>query len=271
MKLSKIYAELDAVAPKRLSDEYCQKYGAYDNSGVLVDTGEEIDKVLFTLDLTTAAVQEAKSIGAKLIVTHHPVIYGGKTSFTQASPMDKNLLACMRLGISIVSMHLNLDTAQDGIDENLALAVKKAAKKVGKSKSVKTATALMHPLSEGGYGRAYAVSACKLHELASSLQEELACARVHVYGAKEEVKKAVSCCGAGVDESSIAFAIEQGADVLISSDFKHHLIVSALENGVSVIAPTHYATENYGFRKYYEKISKALSIPCVLHEDKQLL
>ena len=76
MRLSEIYKILDEIAPKALSDEYCAKYGAYDNSGILVDVGEDVTSILFTLDLTNASIAHAKEIGANLIVTHHPVIYG---------------------------------------------------------------------------------------------------------------------------------------------------------------------------------------------------
>ena len=271
MKLSEVYAVLDEAAPKYLSDEYCQKYNAYDNSGILVDTGEKVKKILFTLDLTRGAVAEAIAEKVDLIVTHHPVIYGGKNAFLQTSPMDKHLLSCIKAGISVVSMHLNLDVAEGGIDESLALAVKKAAEEVGKANPRKKVVKLMHPLSTGGYGRAYDVAECALQEFAQALQKELSCARVQVYGVKEEVKRVVSCCGAGADDESIAFAVLQGADVLVTADMKHHLIISALEHGLSVVIPTHYATENYGFKKYYEKISEAIGIPCVWHEDKQLL
>ena len=74
MKLNEIYALLDAPAPRALSEEYCAKYGAYDNSGVLIDTGADIGKILFSLDLSAAAVREAEKAGANLIVTHHPAI-----------------------------------------------------------------------------------------------------------------------------------------------------------------------------------------------------
>ena len=75
MKLSEIYKIADGIAPKRLSDEYCRLYGAYDNSGVLVDTGDEIKGILFSLDLSNAAIAKAKEMGANLIITHHPAIF----------------------------------------------------------------------------------------------------------------------------------------------------------------------------------------------------
>ena len=56
MKLIDFYKILDGVAPKRISDEFCAKVGAYDNSGILVDTGEDVKKALFSLDLTWTAI-----------------------------------------------------------------------------------------------------------------------------------------------------------------------------------------------------------------------
>ena len=44
MKLNEIYKIADELAPKRLSDEFCVKFNAYDNSGVLVDTGKDVHK-----------------------------------------------------------------------------------------------------------------------------------------------------------------------------------------------------------------------------------
>ena len=57
MKLSEIYQIADSLAPKALSDEYCAKYGAYDNSGILLDTGEEIRSAVFSLDLSFLAIE----------------------------------------------------------------------------------------------------------------------------------------------------------------------------------------------------------------------
>ena len=61
-----------------------------------------------------------------------------------------------------------------------------------------------------------------------------------------------SCHGVmpGADEEAVAFAVKNGADVIVSSDFKHHVLTLANEKGIAVIALTHYASENYGFKKY---------------------
>ena len=48
-----------AVAPLSLSDEFCKKYGAYDNSGIIFDAAAEITGALFALDLTMSAARQA--------------------------------------------------------------------------------------------------------------------------------------------------------------------------------------------------------------------
>lgn len=267
MKLSEFYQIANKFAPKALSDEYCERYGAYDNSGVLVDTGDEIEKALFSLDLTKAAIQKAKEIGANLIVTHHPAIYGKIGAILSEELLGEKLLSCIKKGISVLSMHLNLDGAAGGIDESLAQGVQKAAGRSDEKVGVK----IMHPLSCGGYGRVYKIEKCTAGELAKRLEKEFSTERVLVYGAEREVEKAASFCGAGGDEEGLRFAKSQGADVMISADFKHHVIAAAIEEGLSVIVLTHYASENYGFKKYYEKICRQAGIPCVYHEDEILL
>ena len=113
MKLSEIYEIADKIAPKHLSDEYCKAFGAYDNSGLLVEAGEEIEGILFSLDLTNAAIDEAIEKGCNLIITHHPMIYGkiDHVCVSDEKLLGAKLVKCLKKGISVLSMHLNLDVA----------------------------------------------------------------------------------------------------------------------------------------------------------------
>lgn len=266
MKLSEIYKIADGIAPKRLSDEYCRLYGAYDNSGVLVDTGDDIQGALFTLDLSNAAIARAKQLGANLIITHHPAIYGKIGHIYEDEPLGGKLVECIKHGISVLSMHLNLDGAEGGIDQSLMDGVCQAAG--GGSEKV----SVMHTLSDGGYGRVYDVKETSLSCLAENMKKVFNTERILTYGqGNKAISRAASFCGSGVDEGAIAFAKKENADVIISSDFKHHLITLALEEGLSIIILTHYASENFGFQNYYEKMCRQLRLPCVYHTDVELL
>lgn len=263
MRLCDIYRKIETIAPKALSDEYCAKYGAYDNSGVLIETGDGINGVLFSLDLSLAAIEKAIAFGANLIVTHHPAIYGkiGDIRVSDPDPLDKKLVLCLKNGLSVISAHLDLDCAAGGIDESLADGLGR----LGEAE-------LMHPLSAGGYGRVYDTAETTLGALVQRTKEELRANRVLVYGEEgKRVKRVASFCGGGADEEAVFFAKENGADAIVSSDFKHHIVTLAKETGLAAIALTHYASEQYGFEKFYQKICRGMEVPCALHADDDLL
>ena len=244
MKLQEIYELVERNAPFSISSEYCEKYGAYDNSGILLDCGKEIKTVLFSLDCSMRAVEEAKRIGAELLITHHPAIYTPIKELAADNPVTQ----CAVAGISVLSAHLNLDCARGGIDDSLAEAL-------GAGKN----TVRMHELSEGGYGSVYEVKRLSLEEFVNRAKATLKTERVVVYGDRP-VEKIASFCGAGMDEETIAFALSKGADTFVSSDPKHHLVSEAVGKGLNVVILTHYAAENYGFKKFYQKIKEKCSL-----------
>lgn len=271
MQLNEIYKIADELAPKAISDEACQKYGYYDNSGILVDTGEDVKGILFSLDLSDGAIDKAVEVGANLIITHHPAIYGGiGERLTQDTPLGRKLSLCIKNGISIIAMHLNLDFAKDGIDECLMNGIAYPFnKKTGAGTSL---IASMHVLPNGSYGRAYAIDETLLQTLAQHISKEFESDKTIFYGDKDKkIRRIASFCGAGADEEAIDFAKKNQADVIISSDFKHHVLALAQEMDLAVIIMTHYASENYGFKKYSKKISQRVSIPCVEYTDQNLL
>ena len=243
MKLTEIYERADKIAPFSLSGEYCKKYDFYDNSGILLDCGKEIKSALFSLDCTTRSVEEAKKINADLLITHHPAIYSPLTELSADSPVT----ACATAGISILSAHLNLDCAKGGIDDSLAEALG-AGKKVLR----------MHELTKGGYGSVFEIKRLGLAEFVNKAKESLNTERVIVYGDKP-VERIASFCGAGMDEETVRFAFESGADTFVSADPKNHLLVYLLEHGMNVVVLTHFASENYGFKKFYQKMKENCS------------
>lgn len=268
MKLRQIYEIADFIAPKSLSDEACRTYSFYDNSGILIDAGEDIKGVLFSLDLSFAAIEKAKKLGANLIITHHPAIYGkiGDIRFDDEFLTGAKIADCLKNSISVISMHLNLDFAKSGTDESLMQGVIQAAN--GKKAEAEYECVL----SEGEYGRVYSLPEISLEKLVENMKEVFSSDRILFYGEKDKkICRAASFCGAGADVKEVIFAKRRGADVLISSNLKHHVITCAQESGLAIIQLTHYASENFGFKKYYEIIRRQLQIPCEYHTDENLL
>jgi len=258
MRLTTFYELADGLAPFALSGEYCEKHHAYDNSGILVDCAREIDCVLFSLDLSAAAVKRAREIGAQLIVTHHPAIYAPLSSLTQTGA-GKHVLACAEAGISVLSAHLNLDCAAGGIDECLMRGL-----------GGNSSQAVMHTLSAGGYGRVFEVKPLSMTAFVQRARETFSTRRTVSYGDRP-VRRVASFCGAGMDEESICFAAEHGADTFVSSDGKHHLVLTAQDLGMNVLLLTHYAAETYGFREFYRSMTKKSGVRSEFFADEQFL
>ncbi len=256
MKLIEFLKRLEKIAPVSLSDDFCKKYGMYDNSGIIINSEETVNGALFSLDLSLEAVRKARLCGYNLIVTHHPAIYGGISRISSADPVAQ----CLKSGISVISMHLNFDVAPEGIDYHLMRGLG------GKDAKI------LAVVENGGYGRVYGISRAEFKDYIESIKKEFSTDKIIGYGDEErEVKKVASFCGAGCDEKAISFAVSNGADVFVSSDMKHHEICALLERGVNVIHLTHYSAENYGFNKIYLKIRKDLSVPSDYFADGNLL
>jgi dinuclear metal center YbgI/SA1388 family protein len=203
----------DEVAPLALSDRFCKACNAYDNSGIIVNCNKDISGIVFSLDLSMNAVEECLAKGFNCIVTHHPAIYGGINHLYEDSPLQAALMACVKNGISVISMHLNFDSAPHGIDYYLM-------KGIGGDKAV-----TMIDIEGGSYGRAYDIPKSTLGELVKKVEKEFNTQRVVVYGnLSREIKRAASFCGAGCDDEAIAFAVTNNADVFVSADMKHHHI-----------------------------------------------
>lgn len=260
MELRKIYDTIDLLAPFGLSKDYCERYDMRDNSGIQLDCGGEIGAILFSLDLSKGAVYKARQFGARCIVTHHPAIFEPLKSLTEQNCAP--LLVCARLGISVISAHLNLDTAACGIDDCMMRGLGGIQ-----------AEALMHRIEGGGYGRAYHVPPCGLNEFAMRIQQVFLTCRILFYGTRP-VSKVASFCGAGLDEQSVEFAVKQGVDTVVSSDAKHHIITALVEKGINVVLMPHYSAELYGFKNFVTSFNEqtgGLGVRNELFTDERFL
>lgn len=245
MKFNDIFAAACSLAPIELSDALVAAMNGYDNSGVILETDRDVKKVLFTLDMSPACAEYAIANGYELIITHHPAIYTPIKRLDYAGTGD--LLRCAQNGIGVISMHLNLDVAENGIDQSLAVGL--GAKK----------PKILTPVLNGqGYGRMFNIEKTTLADFKARVMEVFETDNVMIYGNRErELKKIASFCGAGCDIAQLDLA--DGADAVVSADFKHHVIREALNRGLCVVQMTHYASESYGMKVFASMLSKELS------------
>lgn len=239
MKIKDIYDLIDLYAPFSLSDELCAADDCYDNSGVIVEHNDDISGIVFTLDLDAPSIALAEKNGANLIVTHHPSIY------RPIKKIDGALYDSARLGIGVISAHLNLDCAVTGVDALFAKAL-------GADK-----TTVLERIGDGGYGRRFTLSPTIFGEFVENVEKRL-CTKTFAFGEKTDtVSTIASFCGAGLGEREIDLA---EADVYCSSDIPHHVLVYAARRNKKIVQFTHYASEILGIKGLYEHFSELKEI-----------
>ena len=114
MKVKEIVCALERFAPLPLQD-------GWDNAGLQVGLTEaEVTGALLCLDVTEAVVDEAVTLGYNLIVSHHPLIFGGLKSITGRNYVERCVLKAIRHGITICSHHTNMDNATGGVNYKMA-------------------------------------------------------------------------------------------------------------------------------------------------------
>ena len=256
MKYRELYEKLLEYAPMEISDRFVAE-GAYDNSGMILETEKEIKSVVFCLDLTEDSVKYATEKGAEAIVTHHPAIYRPVKSLLDGSAV----LKAANAGIGIISNHLNLDGAKEGIDYYLAKGL--GGEIVG----------ILDNFGNGeGYGR-LSVSDTTVGELAERYKKEFGTERVWIYGDKNKrITKYASFCGAGLGDAEVEQAIAAGAELVVSADIPHHVLLNAIQKGLCVLSCTHYGTENYGMKKFSEKCAAEIkNLKIYFFEDERFI
>jgi dinuclear metal center YbgI/SA1388 family protein len=124
MKLSEIIGLFEAFAPFSLQE-------SYDNSGLQTGSPEmEITGALICLDVTEKVVDEAIEKSANLIISHHPVIFGGIKRLTGNSFVERVLISAVKNDIAILSVHTNADSVKNGVNARICDKLKVQHRKV---------------------------------------------------------------------------------------------------------------------------------------------
>lgn len=261
LNLNNLLAILEKQAPLALSEKMIVS-GEYDNSGVIVRFHDEVKKILFALDLSELTVKTAKKKGCDTIVTHHPAIYYPVKTLSVNDQTSSPVLLAAREGLNVISMHLNLDVADRGIDYYLMKCLGGESYKI-----------LDYLDETHGYGREFSVGKVAFSEYVGTVKRTFNTKKTVTYGKKTAViKKVASFCGAGA--SHALNVVKKGltdADLIVTSDMPHHVIKELTEAGKNILILPHYVSEIYGFQRFYEHAANDLKdlADSVFFDDKR--
>lgn len=232
-----IYEYISSLAPY-------ETQMSWDNSGMNVgDPDAEVKTVVMALDMTNGVIDHAQSVGAELIITHHPSIFSAIKSVTPSLSAYR----LIRAGIAAVSAHTNLDASQGGVNDVLCarlglcgvspLCVEGEAVPMGRIGT------LPSPMSAS--------------ELALYVRDSIDAGKVSFAGAGEEIKRVAVIGGSGGEYYDVCKAA--GADALVTGEAKHHQYLASSDIGLTMIVAGHYETERPVIPALAQKLSAAFA------------
>ena len=236
-KVADIVNMMKALAPVELAEEW-------DNVGLLIgDSEREVHKIIVMLDFDKQGLEEALEVGADMIVTHHPAIMPKISAIT-----DPLYLRLIENKISLCSMHTNLDSADEGVNQVLA-------ETLGLSN--------IEPIDfDGILGRIGYISECTLGEFIQTVKLALDIDHVRYVGSKRNTVSKVAVVGGG-GADFIPNAKIAACDVYVTADVKYHQAQQADKLGLNVIDAGHFETENpviYKVARYLRGILEEVEI-----------
>ncbi|MGN1420778.1 MAG: Nif3-like dinuclear metal center hexameric protein [Eubacterium sp.] len=226
-----IFDYIDKIAP------YCNAE-SWDNTGFLVgNINKEVRRVVMSLDPCRQAVDFAESVGADLLLTHHPIIFNPVKRIEAGTALYK----LINSDIATISAHTSFDKAKGGINDNLAklLCLKNTS-------HIDDTMLVVGDLEEE----------MSIDDFALYVAEILGTHGLR-YTDTDKIIKRVAVGGGGCSEY-MAEAMKN-ADCFVTGEVKYHEMLDAYENGYAVISAGHFETENVPFLMLKERLEQAFT------------
>lgn len=242
MTVREIYDYINTLAPFDTQDKF-------DNSGLLAGSFDaEVTKIAVCLDITCDIVEEAASLGANLIISHHPVIFHPLRAVRAGSVVA--LLTEKK--INAICAHTNMDMAEGGVTDIMLALLDFNGKDVLQT---------VFPEKGLGYGRIVTLDfGADAKSLAELCKKAFGCTVVRYCDNNRPCKRIGVCSGAGGSDTDVAHAADMGCDALITGDVKWSGFVEGKNRGVAVIDAGHFHTENILCNVLVAKLSQEFEV-----------
>jgi len=229
VRVADVVAALERRYPPELAADW-------DAVGLVVGApSAKAEHVYFTVDVTESTVADAVSLGADVIVAHHPLLFRPVTSIAQTTDRGRLIATLIGQGLALFTAHTNADHARPGVSDALAKALG-----LGDTVPIEPVPAGQDQTGTGRVGRlATPMTVAEVAALAGATLGRT----VRVAGDPQQLVRTLAVCG-GAGDSLLAAVKESGADAYLTADLRHHVVLDFLaDGGCPVIDAGHYATE----------------------------
>jgi dinuclear metal center YbgI/SA1388 family protein len=212
MRIAEVYRHLDELSPFELQE-------SWDNSGLLVgDFSQDVQRIVLSIDLDKELIESVDENA--LVITHHPIIFGGLKQLQFNQYPAKLLRMMIRKNIANIAMHTNFD--QTHLNMYVAEEV------------------LGYKISEKNGFVAYLDVNEPFRVFAAKVASAFGLKHLRMVECGDEVKRAALVTGSG---ASLMHSVE--ADCFLTGDIKYHDAMEAKSIGLSMIDIGHYESERY--------------------------
>ena len=212
---------------------------SWDQVGLVAgDPAQPVERIVFAVDPTLAVIEEARTLGADLVVTHHPLLLRGIHSVATTSAKGASVTALVVHDIALFVAHTNADVAQPGVNDALAQAC-------GLEQTVPLAVVEGQHLGRVGE----LPETVRLADFAERLYAALpqTAGGLRVAGPPDAAVRRVAVMG-GAGDDLFHHVRAAGADVYVTADLRHHPALESREESRGgppyLIDAGHWATES---------------------------
>jgi dinuclear metal center YbgI/SA1388 family protein len=237
MECALICESLEELSPKRFAL-------SFDNVGLLVGRyDKDVKTIYIALDATDEVIDAAIECEADMLITHHPMIFSAIKSVRADDFIGRRILKLAKYDISYYAMHTNFDVMgmADAAADEIDLI----------ERDVLDVT-YEDEIGAEGIGRIGRLrEEMSLIELCDFVKERFMLDTVKVFGDPDRLCN-ICAISPGSGKSMIKYAIEKGADVIITGDIDHHEGIDSVAQGLCVIDAGHFGIEKI-FVPYMEE------------------
>lgn len=223
-------AALERFAPLPLQE-------GWDNAGLQVGLTEaEVSGALLCLDVNEAVIDEALAKGCNLVVSHHPLLFRGLKTISDADTAQRTVVKAIRGGVAVVSMHTNMDNARGGVNF-------KMAEKIGLRDVAFLARKTVDGVDAGGGVVGELDKPMESSDFVAMLKERFGVECVQCNELLRRKVMRVAICG-GAGDFLLDDAVAAGADAFVTGEMHYHVYFGR-EQQIQICVIGHYQSEQY--------------------------
>jgi dinuclear metal center YbgI/SA1388 family protein len=247
LTLADVVAALEGLYPPGTAQ-------SWDRVGLVSgDPGQAVRRIHFAVDPTLAVIEEARDLGADLLVTHHPLLLRGVHSVATTTAKGASVTSLVVADIALYVAHTNADVAMPGVCDALATAC-------GLGEVGVLAVVEGQPMGRIGTLASPMSLAAFVRSLSAALPR--AAGGIRVSGpAQAPVERVAVVGGAGDDMFDHVRASE--ADVYVTADLRHHPALEAREESRGgppyLVDAGHWASEHVWLASAEQRLRTALA------------